>query len=357
VKLWGRLPVPKYLAHNIYGDTSSTSAAFLDGHIDIDQQFLPNVQDLVQNGGEPIYTYLAQPPYNINTTMPAAWFNMNSYGLDQTAVRKAIAIAVDYGSISGGAMAGQSQTFGQTPPSLMNPTVNEQDLFDHDAVKDLQWIGNDIDGANKLLDDAGIIDTNGDGFREYDGQTLKYNAVCPDNKADWQAAMKAVAEAGPKIGIDIETLIVPWNIYQSVVTYGSQTDYDIFAWADDGTGPLYPWSRIRERMGSEFLNQVNNRGGNWGGYKNDRADEIIKDILTETDKTNLKELYTEAVKIYLTDVPSFTLMYKPELFYTVNESVWTGFPKASDNRNIPPTDCTDGYGIAGLYYLKLAGAR
>ena len=37
----------------------------------------------------------------------------------------------------------------------------------------------------------------------------------------------------------------------------------------------------------------------------------------------------------------------------MNESVWTNFPDATDGRNIPPADCTDGYGIAALYELEL----
>ena len=65
------------------------------------------------------------------------------------------------------------------------------------------------------------------------------------------------------------------------------------------------------------------------------------------------ELYTEATEIYLTDVPSFTLMYRPDQFYTVNESVWTGFPSSDDGLNIPPLNLADGYGIAALYHLEL----
>ncbi|NLP33856.1 MAG: ABC transporter substrate-binding protein, partial [Clostridiales bacterium] len=64
-----------------------------------------------------------------------------------------------------------------------------------------------------------------------------------------------------------------------------------------------------------------------------------------------KEYYTEAVKIYLTDIPSFSLMYRPDKFHAVNESVWTGFPEQGDGLNIPPADCTDGYGIAALYHI------
>ena len=44
-------------------------------------------------------------------------------------------------------------------------------------------------------------------------------------------------------------------------------------------------------------------------------------------------------------------MYRPELFYAVNESVWTNYPE--EGGDIPPTDCTDGYGVAALYELQL----
>ena len=37
----------------------------------------------------------------------------------------------------------------------------------------------------------------------------------------------------------------------------------------------------------------------------------------------------------------------------VNESVWTNYPQKDDGTNVPPMDCTDGYGIAALYNLEL----
>ena len=106
-------------------------------------------------------------------------------------------------------------------------------------------------------------------------------------------------------------------------------------------------------MGAEFVGVENNWSGNWGQYKNEEADALIKKIPVTTDAEELKALYTELTKIYLTEVPSFSLMYRPSLFHAVNESVWTNFPAGDDGRNIPPADCTDGYGIAALYELEL----
>ncbi len=356
--MWGKLPVPKYLAHTIFKDNAAGSVALAQGEVDVSQQFNSNIQVLWLNYGLPISTYLPDPPYGIGASLPTAFYNLKSYGLDQLAVRKAIAIAVDYDTIIANAMTNQSATFEQVPRSLMNPTPGEQALYDHDAVKDLQWAGNDIEGAKKLLDDAGIIDTDGDGWREYKGKKLSYVATCPNGWSDWQAAIEVVAAAGKKIGIDITTNYPEWAVYQTVVTKSDAPlpeGYDIFMMWSDGAGPTQPWGRIRHLLSSEFVGMANNWNGNWGQYSNPRVDELIKAIPGETDPAKLKEMYTELVKIYLTDIPSFTLMYRPQSFHAVNESVWTGFPHQGDGTNppVPPLDLTDGWSIAGLYNLKL----
>jgi peptide/nickel transport system substrate-binding protein len=356
--MWGKLPVPKYLAHAMFKDNAAGSVALAQGEVDVSQQFNSNIQILWLNYGLPVSTYLPEAPYGIGASLPTAYYNLKSPGLDQLAVRKAIAIAVDYPTIIANAMTNQSATFDQVPRSLMNPTPGEQALYDHDAVKDLQWAGNDIEGAKKLLDDAGIKDTNGNGWREYNGQDLHYVATCPNGWSDWQAAIEVVAAAGKKIGIDIVTNYPEWSVYQTVVTKSDTPlpeGYDIFMMWSDGAGPTQPWGRIRHLLSSEFVGMAVNWNGNWGQYSNPAADELIKAIPSETDPAKLKADYTELVKIYLTDIPSFTLMYRPQSFHAVNESVWTGFPHQGDGTNppVPPLDLTDGWSIAGLYNLKL----
>lgn len=354
--MWGSLPVPKYIAHTIYSDNAASQTAFEAGEVDVAQVFIPDIQDLWLEKELPISTYLDEAPYGICVNMPTAYFNMNVPELaGSAALRKAIAMAVDYDSVIANAMTNQSPTFEQTPRSLMNPTAGEQAKFDHDAVKDLQWAGNDIEGANALLDEAGIVDTDGDGYREIDGVNLQFNACCPNGWTDWMAAMELVAAAGDKIGIEIVTEFPEWSVYQTVVTAATHSDYDIFMMWTDGSSPVQPWGRVRQLMSSEYVGVEGNWSGNWGHYTNDRVDELLAMIPTEADAAKVKEYYTEAVEIYLTDVPSFSLMYRPEQFHAVNETVWTSFPEATDGLNIPPMILCDGYGIAGLYNLELVG--
>lgn len=354
--MFGKLPAPKYLAHVIYKDNAAGTTALKAGEVDVSQQFNSNVQELWTKDNLPISTYLADAPYGIGASLPTAFFNMGSYGLDNVAIRKAIAMAVDYDTIIANAMTNQSATFTQVPRSLMNPTPGEQALYDQAAVKDLQWTGKDVEGAKKLLDEAGVKDTNNDGWREYKGKTLHYVATCPNGWSDWQAAIEVVAAAGKEIGVDITTNYPEWAVYQTVITnWPLAKGYDIFMMYNDGAGPTQPWGRINKFLNSKYAETKNNWNGDWGGYKNPKVDEIINAIPNETDPAKLKSMYTELVKAYLTDVPSFTLMYRPQSFHTVNESVWTNFPHDGDGTNpaVPPLDLTDGWSIAGLYNLTL----
>ena len=356
--MWGSLPVPKYIAHTIFSDNAATEVAFKAGEVDVNQQFLPNIQDLWEKDGLPISTWLDQAPYGVCLNMPTAWYNMNIPVLAQnTALRKAIAIAVDYDTIIANAMTNQSPSFKDVPRSLMNPTDGEQALYDHDAVKDLQWTGNDIEGAKKLLDEAGLVDSDGDGWREWNGEKITLNAVCPNGWSDWQAAIEVVAAAGQKIGVDITTLYPESSVYSTVYSNPDQTDYDIFMMSPDSASPSNPWSRANQFFGEEFIGMQNNFSGNFGQYKNDEANAIVKSIPTMTDEQEIKDAYTKLTEIYLTEVPSFSLMYRPSLFYAVNESVWTNFPSADDGRNIPPSDCINDYGVRALFELEPVGGQ
>jgi len=352
--MWGKLPVPKYIAHTIYADNPAGETALKAGEVDVCQQFIGNIQNLWLEDGLPISTFYEEAPYGLCLTMPTAWYNMNIPVLaENAALRKAIALAVDYDTIIANAMTNQSPSFADVPRSLMNPTAGEQALYNHDEVADLQWAGNDIEGAIKMLDDAGIVDSDGDGWRDWNGEKISLNAVCPNGWTDWQASMEVVAAAGEKIGVEITTLYPEYSIYQTVFTNPNQTEYAIFMWSPEAASPSNPWQRVNQFLGSEYVGVENNWSGNWGQYVNEEADALIKKIPGTTDEAELKALYTELTKIYLTEVPSFSLMYRPSVFHAVNESVWTNFP--SDENGIPPMDCTDGYGIAALYILELVG--
>lgn len=345
--MWGELPAPKYLAHMIFSDNNAGAVALQQGEVDVSQQFMPQIWKFWEEG-LPISTYLDELPYYLGSSMPSILFNMNRPGLDQAVVRRAIAMSVDYEQVAEAAMSGYSDPI---EPTLMNLSDPEQSLFNRDELEELFWVGKQVDEANALLDEAGIVDTDGDGIREFEGEPLVFTIQCPTGWTDWNATCEIVAAAGKSIGIDISTFFPEASVYTDNRMVG---DFDLLMASYNGASAISPWIRIYSVLYSDHgENQdAENVFYNFGRYSNERVDELIDAIPTMEEDEQI-EAYTELNRIYLEEVPTFPTMYRPVYFHTVNESVWTNYPEQGDGTDIPPGILSHGYAIAGLYEIEL----
>jgi len=344
-KLFGKLPAPKYITHVIYKDNAAGDLAFKSGQVDVSQQFIPQVWKMWE-GGAPVKTYLKDAPYYLPGSMPSIFFNLSKAGLDNADVRRAIAMSINYDKISELAMSGYSAPM---QPSLTLNSDAESKYMDQNAIKSLQWT-TDVEGANALLDSIGA--TKGkDGIRVLNGTRLgPFEVECPYGWSDWNAALEIVAQSAKAIGIEIRTKFPESPVWTNDLQTGK---FDIIMNTPaGGVSPSQPWNRAMTIMYSKGVAPLGEMAfWNWGRYQNDRADAIIEEIPSVSDEAKLKELYTELNTIWLTDIPSIPLMYRPWVFDTVNESVWKGFPSEGDGTNIPPQISMDGAGIKALYQI------
>ncbi|NUU78390.1 ABC transporter substrate-binding protein [Paenibacillus xylanilyticus] len=344
-KLFGKLPAPKYITHVIYKDNAAGDLAFKSGQVDVSQQFIPQVWKMWE-GGAPIKTYLKDAPYYLPGSMPSIFFNLSKAGLDNADVRRAIAMSINYDKISELAMSGYSAPM---QPSLTLNSDAESKYVDQNAIKSLQWT-TDIEGANALLDQIGA--TKGkDGIRVLNGTRLgPFEIECPYGWSDWNAALEIVAQSAKAIGIEIRTKFPESPVWTNDLQTGK---FDIIMNTPaGGVSPSQPWNRAMTIMYSKGVAPLGEMAfWNWGRYQNDRADAIIEEIPSVSDEAKLKALYTELNTIWLKDIPSIPLMYRPWVFDTVNESVWKGFPTEGDGTNIPPQISMDGAGIKALYQI------
>jgi len=347
--MWGRLPVPRFIAQNILSTNDARRAAFATGQVDITQIFIANVWDMWERDGLPVSTYLMDPPFFIPGSMPSIWFNTTRPGLDQLAVRQAIAFAIDYDQIISAAMSGYSPRFEEAPRSIAAPLEGEQRFVDNAALADLQWGSRDIARANQILDDAGIIDTTGDGIRDWNGENLSFTLMCPVGWSDWEASLEIVAAAGAEIGIDLSTSFVETAVWTEARFSG---DFDIIMDTALPTSVAAPWSRAHHAL---FVEDPDADRVFWAWHRmyNPEINALILRAAAESDINVLREYYTEISRFLLEQKPLIYLMYRPAMFQTVNESVWTGFPEHGDGTNIPPMMLAQGYGIAGLYNIRL----
>jgi peptide/nickel transport system substrate-binding protein len=351
--VFGKLPAPKYIAHLIYKSNDAASNAFRQGEIDVNQQFMPKVWTLWEGQKEKLYkTYLPEAPYYIPAMIPSLVINMTRKGLGTIPeLRRALAMSIDYKKIADVAMSGYSD---KMVPALILQVPSEKALVDESKLASLRYTM-DVDAANKLLDSIGAK-PGADGIRVMpDGMRLgPWDVMCPYGWSDWNASLEIVVQSAKKIGVELRTKFPEQPVWNTDTRTGN---FDITMFNTPAASISMPWERMRAFMDSSDIKPLGEpvaASNNFGRYKNERADAIIKAIPAENDPAKVKALYTELNQIYLTDLPQIGLMYRPGAFYTVYEGVWKGFPDVNNNpNNIPPAPFREAF-TKVIYHLTPA---
>lgn len=162
------------------------------------------------------------------------------------------------------------------------------------AAKNDYCLKQDIDGANKLLDEAGYKDTNGDGIRETpDGKPLKilYQTSTNAVRQDFQALIK---EWWRQIGVDTELR----NINASVFFGGDPgspdtfqkfyADVEMYANTFNGTDPQQYLAAYR--CGNEPKPESQWQGENINRYCDPEYDKLIDELARTGDINKRAEI-------------------------------------------------------------------
>lgn len=169
--------------------------------------------------------------------------------------------------------------------------------------KSLQIIRYDQDQAIKLLDDAGWVDSDGDGIRDkvVNGKktpfefTMYYNQ---GNKVREQIAL-IMKEHLKQVGIIMEVASLDWSVFLEK-SKNHEMDAWVGGWAYD--------SDEQEFYSLFHSSQINNSGYNYTSYANAEADSVMEAILIEWDMSKRIELHKRIQEILYRDQP-YTLLY------------------------------------------------
>ncbi len=343
VERFGKLAAPKKVVYVPTGNDNG-QIMFEAGDLDYTENFTVGFGDLKAKG-LPVSSYVEEAPFMTNDSMPTIMMGLHQPGLNNKEVRRALAHTIDYNKLAVVAMGGYSETI---IPGLYANLGIEQNKVDVDAIKDLQW-SFDLDKANAILDELGA-ERGEDGIRVLpDGTRLgPWKITCPAGWTDWEASIEIFAQSAQKAGIDIIAEGLDWGVWNDALQTGNfELSMNTYA-ANTRAGNW--WLRASQTMsdvGQPALGEV--AFNNYGRYSNPRATELILAIPQTTDEAEIKAMYTELNEIYLEDVITIPLMYRPIFFAFRNASVWEGF--ATEEDKVQPY-IFEGAGIRNLYMIE-----
>jgi len=208
--------------------------------------------------------------------------------LNDPVVRRAIAYAIDKESIVNIAYAG----YGKVADSIIPPTMGKW------YNSELEQIPFDTEEGSRLLEEAGYVDSDGDGIREdKDGNPMSFRLNA--NESSKNARLLEIISDGLKqIGIDAPPVLV-----SELDDFYPEYDFDIIVWGWDWD--VEPASALVPFRCSE----VGDGGWNDAGYCNPHYDELYEQQATELDPEKRKDIIWEMQKIFYEDRAYIMLIY------------------------------------------------
>jgi peptide/nickel transport system substrate-binding protein len=153
--------------------------------------------------------------------------------------------------------------------------------------------------AQALLDQAGWLDSDGDGVREKDGRPFSFILLVKDDNLHQQIGAQLVADWA-KIGVQAEVQAVPFS--------GLVTD---FLAPRAFEAALIDWNQIGDPdpYAQWHSSQIEGNGQNYAGWQNAEADQLMEAARQITDEAERKALYAQFQTIFAEELPSLPLFH------------------------------------------------
>lgn len=287
------------IVYRIINDREAALVAFKARDLDVLSPLTP-IQHLRQTNSE---RFKQQAGKNVGVrggTIYIGW-NQGNPILGDRRIRRALSHLVDKQNIIDKVLLGLGRPI-ESPIFPKRPEYNDELApFPFDPAR-----------ARMLLEEAGWVDTDGDGIREklIDGERVPLRIEILSNTGNNQRRDigLAVIDEFKRSGVDASFRGIDWSIFLDKV---KNFNYDavILGWTGSGAVPpdMYQiWHSSQAVPG----------GSNFVGFKNDEVDRLLEAYRVSFDPARRKELYDRFQEILYEEQP-YTFLYTPE-----TPSVW-----------------------------------
>jgi peptide/nickel transport system substrate-binding protein len=341
-------PAPKYVIDLVNTSNTNSLSAVLAGVEDLNNNYLPGVNKLVDSGK--VKTYFPKAPYMLSAN--TAWLEPNTAHapLSDATFRKALAESIDVNKIVSddyGHLVLPASPTGLLPTwkKTINPGLVKQYGFSHNAA-----------AAKSLLQKAGYKTDSSGMFLNKDGSKIDLDISVPQGWSDWEAARDMIVASAKEAGIRVTAKVKDFNTWQSDRNTGN---FDLVV---DNNYQLSdnPWSYWN---GIFHLPVISGGTGqtfaNFERYDNAAAWNLTQqlDRTPPTNAAKVKSLNDQLQTIMMKDLPLIPLWYNGVWAQTTTK-YWTNWPAANSTRHYIPA-MWRGYmqmtGIDTITHLKSTG--
>jgi peptide/nickel transport system substrate-binding protein len=364
---WGEVPKIDEIVFRVFNNDEAMVQALKTGEIDFAEALIPSLFDSLEREDNPnITTHATNSNYYVHLSMNQIAEGSGRKGTGHPAlldhdVRLAIAHAIDKDTLVEKAWLGNAEP----GSSIVLPTY-KQWHWEPPADEVIQF---DLDESNRILEQAGYVDTDGDGVREMPGggRPLEFRYFVRSEDPPAVTASQFIKGWLKNIGIEAKVQSVS-TAKLGDIWYAN--DYDLYSW---GWGP---------DPDPDFILSTFTTGQckSWSDtcWSNPEYDSLYREQRTALDLERRRELVDRMQQMVYEAVPEVVLYYEKDLQAYRNDR-FTGFVEQPEPQgsllfqfgsysytNIRPTGETAESagistgvwiaGVAGVVLVAVAGA-
>ena len=281
-------------------------------------QFIPNIKAFYTSKSPDNHYWF--PPYSSVSLIP----NLTAPGLDDAAVRQAMAYAINRNKVGDIGEYGEEPGANQTDISLptfsswLNSTAAAKYNYGYNPAK-----------AKQILTQAGYTQGS-DGIFAKDGKKLSFSVINIGGYSDWVASMSVIQQELKAVGIQITPQNLAQNDFLARLFAGN---YQLAYYAQTG-GPT-PYYEFRQWLYSANSAPIGkNAATNWERYSNPATDKLLDDYAVTTDTATQHQIVNQLQEIVLSDVPYIPIT-GDVAWFQYNTASFTGWPSPSNPYAMP----------------------
>jgi peptide/nickel transport system substrate-binding protein len=319
-------PAPKYVIDLVNTSNTNSLSAVLSGVEDLNNNYLPGVNKLVDQGK--VTTYFSKAPYMLSAN--TAWLEPNTTHkpLNDPVFRRALAESINVNQIVTQDYA--NLVLPANPTGLL-PTWNK--YVDSVAV-DANGFSYDAAAAAAALTKAGYTKDSSGMFKNKDGSKINLQISVPQGWSDWEAARDMIVSSAKAAGIRLTAKVKDFNTWQTDRNTG-KFDLVIDNAYQLSDNPWTYWNGvyhlpvIKAGTGQTFAN--------FERYSNPTAWSLVQklDKTPPSDTAAIAQMNSQLQTTLMKDLPMIPLWYNG-VWAQFTSKYWTDWPADGTSRQFIP---------------------
>lgn len=320
---WGNdvfgTPKPKYIVDMTNSSNNIALGMLMKGEMDLCNNFIPGIQMVKQ--AVDLVTYYDEEPYMLSWNTANLYMNTNVKPMDDSAFRRALAFAMNKQTIVDKVYGGLVQAANST--GLFNDGWMR--YYNEDVANEYGF-SYDPEKAKTMLDDAGYMDLDGDGWRDMpNGDVISLDVIVPSGWTDWMESIKIIASNAQAVGVNIQVAFPESSVYDDRRFHNS---FELLIANQETTLSSTPFDYWNAVANSDIDGEMISNG-NWGGYDNPELFAKIDQFNMTSDEAVKQELAADIQKTLLIDMPTIPLWHNG-LWAQASKINWTNWPTADN---------------------------